>query len=233
MISKPIQIAVDGFSSCGKSTLAKQLAEKLDYIYIDSGAMYRSVTLFAIENKLIKNGKVAVVELISKLTEITISFAKDKSSGHITYLNGKDVESEIRQIEVSSKVSYVSAIPEVRQRLESLQRELSAQKSVVMDGRDIGTVVFPNADIKLFVTASIEVRAKRRFDELRQSNPDIDFSTIMLNLSERDFIDQNRKDSPLKMAKDAILIDNSNLSREEQLNIALKIINNKLDADRN
>jgi len=222
--NKTIQIAVDGFSSCGKSTLARELARKLGFVYVDSGAMYRAVTLYAIRNEIIVDGKVELLKLKKAITNINIHFNLDKENNPVTFLNGENVEDEIRQIEVSSKVSIISAIPEVRQKMVVLQREMSADKSVVMDGRDIGTVVFPNADLKLFVTAGIEVRAKRRYDELLAKNQEVDFETIKSNLAERDKLDQSRADSPLKMASDAILIDNSNLNREQQLQKALDLV---------
>lgn len=224
MPNKTIQIAVDGFSSCGKSTLARELARKLGFVYVDSGAMYRAVTLYAIRNEIIVDGKVELLKLKKAITNINIHFNLDKENNPVTFLNGENVEDEIRQIEVSSKVSIISAIPEVRQKMVVLQREMSADKSVVMDGRDIGTVVFPNADLKLFVTAGIEVRAKRRYDELLAKNQEVDFETIKSNLAERDKLDQSRADSPLKMASDAILIDNSNLNREQQLQKALDLV---------
>lgn len=224
MPNKTIQIAVDGFSSCGKSTLARELARKLGFVYVDSGAMYRAVTLYAIRNEIIVDGKVELKKLKNAITNINIHFNLDKDNNPVTFLNGENVEDEIRQIEVSSKVSIISAIPEVRQKMVVLQREMSADKSVVMDGRDIGTVVFPNADLKLFVTAGIEVRAKRRYDELLAKNQEVDFETIKSNLAERDKLDQSRADSPLKMASDAILIDNSNLNREQQLQKALDLV---------
>jgi len=222
--NKTIQIAVDGFSSCGKSTLARELARKLGFVYVDSGAMYRAVTLYAIRHGIIVDGKVDLLKLKTAVIDININFKLDKENNPITFLNGENVEDEIRQIEVSSKVSIISAIPEVRQKMVVLQREMSADKSVVMDGRDIGTVVFPNADLKLFVTAGIEVRAKRRYDELLAKNQEIDFETIKNNLAERDKLDQSRADSPLKMAADAVLIDNSNLNREQQLQKALDLV---------
>jgi cytidylate kinase len=222
--NQPIQIAVDGFSSCGKSTLARELARKLGFVYIDSGAMYRAVTLFAIRKNLIIGEDVDLINLVSKLDEVKIHFELDANFSPVTFLNGENVENEIRLITVSSKVSFISAVPEVRQRMVLLQREMSANKSVVMDGRDIGTVVFPNAALKIFVTAGIDVRAKRRFDELEAKNQYVDFETIKKNLADRDFIDQNRADSPLKMAQDAVLIDNSTLTREQQLEHALLLV---------
>lgn len=228
MQDQPIQIAVDGFSSCGKSTLARELARKLGFVYIDSGAMYRAVTLFAIRNNFILGDEVNISMLLCRLDDVLIHFELDENNSPLTFLNGENVEDEIRLISVSSKVSFISAVAEVRQRMVLLQREMSENKSVVMDGRDIGTVVFPNAKLKIFVTAGIEIRTKRRFDELASKNQNVDFETIKRNLAERDFIDQNRADSPLKMADDAVLIDNSLLTREQQLKKALDLVNSVL-----
>ncbi len=224
MPEKKIKIAVDGYSSCGKSTLAKQLAAKLGYLYIDSGAMYRAVTLFAIQNRIIRNDFFDKKGLINRLGDIVIDFKIDNNNRHLTYLNNKNVENEIRKLKVSSFVSQISTIREVRQQMVVLQRKLSENHGVVMDGRDIGTVVFPKADLKLFVTADVEIRAKRRFDELKLKNPDIDIESVKQNLMQRDFLDKSRSESPLRQAEDAILIDNSNLSREEQLQIALEYV---------
>jgi CMP/dCMP kinase len=224
MQNKPIQIAVDGFSSCGKSTLARELAQNLGFVYIDSGAMYRAVTLFALRRQIVDENSLNLDKLIDSLNEITIHFELDSDNNPITFLNNENVEEEIRTIKVSSKVSIISAIPEVRKKMVLLQREFSGQKSVVMDGRDIGTVVFPDAALKIFVTAGIEVRAQRRHLELSSKNKEADFETIKKNLTERDYLDQNRADSPLKMAQDAILVDNSNLTREQQLALVLKLV---------
>ncbi|MDD4217579.1 MAG: (d)CMP kinase [Bacteroidales bacterium] len=221
--AKIIKIAVDGYSSCGKSTLARELAQNLGYIYIDSGAMYRAVTLFALQNNYIGQDFFNKNELITNLNKITIHFEPDKNFNPITFLNNKNVENEIRQIAVSSYVSEVSAVAEVRERMVSLQRKLSENSGVVMDGRDIGTVVFPEAELKLFITADIDIRTQRRFDELILQNKDINFETVKQNLMQRDNYDKSRKTSPLRQAKDAILIDNSNLTKTEQLEIALKL----------
>ena len=225
MIDKPIQIAVDGYSSCGKSTLARELARELGFVYIDSGAMYRAVTLYAIRNNVFENEKLNKSLLIGLLKEISIHFELDNNNNPITYLNNENIEDEIRQIEVSSKVSIISAIPEVRKRLVLLQREMSKNRSVVMDGRDIGTVVFPEARIKFFITANIDIRAKRRYDELIEKKSKADYSIVKMNLEERDMLDQTRAISPLKKAEDAILIDNSKLDRKEQLDIAMSFVN--------
>ncbi|MDD4148611.1 MAG: (d)CMP kinase [Bacteroidales bacterium] len=221
--AKIIKIAVDGYSSCGKSTLARQLAQKLGYIYIDSGAMYRAVTLFALQNNHIGQEFFNKKGLIDNLNKIAIHFEHDNNFNPVTFLNNHNVENEIRQISVSSFVSEVSAVAEVRERMVSLQRKLSENNGVVMDGRDIGTVVFPNAELKLFITADIDIRAKRRFDELIMQNNDIDYETVKQNLVQRDNYDKSRETSPLRQAKDAILIDNSNLTKTEQLSIALKL----------
>jgi cytidylate kinase len=226
---KPVQIAVDGFSSCGKSTLARELAKELGYIYIDSGAMYRAVTLYALKNRVFENDKLDKPLFLTILKEIEINFELDKNNNPITFLNNQNVEDEIRQIEVSSKVSIISAIPEVRERMVKLQREMSKDKSVVMDGRDIGTIVFPDARIKFFITADLDVRAKRRFDELVEKKSKADFDEVKSNLEERDLLDQTRLVSPLKIAEDAILIDNSNLNRKEQLDIAMEHVKNILN----
>ncbi|MDD3686160.1 MAG: (d)CMP kinase [Bacteroidales bacterium] len=232
-MSKTIKIAVDGFSSCGKSTLAKQLASHFGFVYVDSGAMYRAVTLFSLRNNLFDNGVLNIDKLVVLLPEIDITFTNDSNKGLETWLNGENVEDEIRQLEVSSKVSLVSAIPEVRKRMVELQREMSLNKSVVMDGRDIGTVVFRDADVKLFVTASPEIRAQRRYMELSEKGVVVDYNEILNNICERDNLDQSRNDSPLRQAEDAVLIDNSELNREQQLELAIKIISDKINENRN
>ncbi|MBN2777364.1 MAG: (d)CMP kinase [Bacteroidales bacterium] len=230
---KKIKIAVDGYSSCGKSTLARQLAGELGYIYIDSGAMYRAVTLFAIEKKFIGNNYFYQQNLINSLQKIIIHFEPDHEFNPITFLNNKNVEKQIRQIDVSSYVSQVSAVPEVRKQMVILQRKLSVDNGVVMDGRDIGTVVFPKAELKLFITADVNIRAQRRYEELRSQNVDVDFDTVKQNLIQRDNYDKSRKTSPLKQASDAILIDNTSLTREQQLKIALDLANKIIYEDRN
>lgn len=218
MTNKKITIAIDGHSSCGKSTIAKALAAKFGYIFIDSGAMYRAVTLFALRNCLVAGDVVCREELIRVLPEIQISFRynpeKQKSD---TFLNGENVEDEIRQLPVSQSVSLIAAIPEIRTAMVEQQQEMGKNKGIVMDGRDIGTVVFPEAELKLFVTASPEIRAQRRFDELIAKGEDVSYEEILKNVQERDFIDSTRETSPLKKADDAIVLDNSNMSREEQM----------------
>ena len=220
-LEKKIQIAIDGFSACGKSTLSKSLAQKLKYLYIDSGAMYRAVTLYALKKSIIKNNCLNKKLLIADLSKINIDFKLNSNNLPDTYLNNENVEDEIRNIEVSSYVSEVSTVPEVRVKMVEIQQELGKNKGIVMDGRDIGTVVFPNAELKLFITANIDIRTKRRFDELKQKGENIDFEIIKENLINRDKIDSTRIESPLRQASDAIVIDNSNLSREQQLEIAL------------
>lgn len=227
MTKNKITIAIDGHSSCGKSTLAKSLARELEYIYIDSGAMYRAVTLFALRNGLISNREILNKnELIDRLKEIKITFEWDSSTEkNITFLNEENIEDEIRQIEVSNNVSPISTIPEVREEMVKQQRENGKDKGIVMDGRDIGTVVFPDAELKIFMTASPEIRAKRRFVELQEKGVKVNFDEILANVEERDNIDSTRKASPLKKADDAIVLDNSNLNREEQLQWALQKAN--------
>lgn len=215
---KKITIAIDGFSSCGKSTMAKDLAKEIGYIYIDSGAMYRAVTLFCIENSLFTpDGEVDAEELKKRIGEINISFQlNEKTSKPETFLNGVNVESRIRTMEVSYKVSPVAALGFVRAELVRQQQEMGRNKGIVMDGRDIGTVVFPDAELKIFVTASAEIRAKRRYDELLEKGQEVSFEEILKNVKERDMIDQNRAVSPLRKADDAIVLDNSNMSISEQ-----------------
>lgn len=216
---KRIIIAIDGFSSCGKSTMAKALARNIGYLYFDSGAMYRAVTLFCMQNGLIKDEKVDTAALQAKMPEIKISFEADpETKNSITFLNGVNVEHEIRSLDVSRMVSQVATLAFVREEMIAQQREMGKQKGIVMDGRDIGTTVFPDAEMKVFVTASAEVRAKRRYDELTARGDKADFAEILENVQLRDHIDQTREISPLKRADDALLLDNSNLTREEQMN---------------
>lgn len=218
MTNRKIVIAIDGHSSCGKSTIAKAVAARFGYIFIDSGAMYRAVTLYALRNNLVTNGDVKKQELISALQQIKIEFRYNSSfQKSDTYLNGENVEEEIRQLPVSQNVSPVATIAEVRASMVLLQKEMGKNKGIVMDGRDIGTVVFPDAELKLFVTASAEIRAKRRFDELTAKGEDVSYAEILQNVQERDHIDSTREASPLKKADDALVLDNSNITREEQL----------------
>lgn len=215
---KKITIAIDGFSSCGKSTMAKDLAREVGYIYVDTGAMYRAVTLYALRNDLFTAGdELQTAELVSCLPELSIGFALDAETQRPrTLLNGEDVESEIRGMEVSSRVSKVAVVPEVRAKLVEIQQQMGRDKGIVMDGRDIGTTVFPDAELKIFVTASAEIRAQRRFDELRAKGQDASMDEILANVRERDYIDSHREVSPLRKADDAIELDNSNLTIAEQ-----------------
>ncbi|MCQ2238427.1 MAG: (d)CMP kinase [Bacteroidaceae bacterium] len=214
---KKITIAIDGFSSCGKSTMAKDLAHEIGYIYVDSGAMYRAVTLYALRNGLFLNGEIAKDDLEQRIPNIKITFKLDPNTSRpITYLNGENVENEIRTMEVSSHVSVVAALGFVREAMVRLQQEMGKDKGIVMDGRDIGTTVFPDAELKIFVTASPEVRAQRRFDELKAKGQESSFESILQNVKERDNIDMNRAVSPLRKADDALLLDNSNLTIAEQ-----------------
>lgn len=215
---KKIVIAIDGFSSCGKSTMAKDLAKEIGYIYIDSGAMYRAVTLYCIEQGLFNaDGSIKTEELRNRMGQIHISFTLDPQTGRPrTQLNGSDVEDRIRSMEVSSHVSPVAALDFVRKALVHQQQEMGCEKGIVMDGRDIGTAVFPDAELKIFVTASAQIRAQRRYDELKAKGQEASFEEILKNVEERDRIDQNREISPLRKADDAILLDNSNMTIQEQ-----------------
>ncbi len=215
---KKITIAIDGFSSCGKSTMAKDLAKEIGYIYVDTGAMYRSVTLFALRHNLFNaDGTIRERELQEQMKDINISFQLNKTTGRPdTYLNGENVENAIRMMEVSSHVSPIATLAFVREALVAQQQRMGAEKGIVMDGRDIGTVVFPKAELKIFVTASAEVRAQRRYDELKAKGMDADYADILKNVEERDYIDSHRATSPLRKADDAIELDNSNLTIAEQ-----------------
>lgn len=215
---KKIIIAIDGFSSCGKSTMAKALARNIGYLYFDSGAMYRAVALYCMQNRLIKGEEIDTEALRRNMKDIHITFEADPTTKNsITYLNGVNVEHEIRSLEVSKFVSRIAALDFVRSEMVEQQRQMGKQKGIVMDGRDIGTTVFPDAEMKVFVTASAEVRAQRRFDELTARGDTPDFNEILENVQQRDHIDQTREVSPLKKANDALLLDNSNLTREEQM----------------
>lgn len=214
---KKITIAIDGFSSCGKSTMAKDLAREIGYIYIDSGAMYRAVTLYSIEQGLFDGKEVDAEKLEKHINEIRISFALDPTTGRPrTQLNGEDVEDRIRTMEVSSRVSIIAALGFVREALVKQQQAMGEEKGIVMDGRDIGTTVFPDAELKIFVTASAEIRAERRYKELKEKGENADFEEILANVKERDHIDQTRAVSPLRRADDAILLDNGHMSIPEQ-----------------
>jgi len=217
-MDRKIVIAIDGFSSCGKSTFAKAIAKRLGYLYIDSGAMYRAVTLELLRRGLIKDGVVDTSTLDSILKEINIGFFYDSSrNGYVTTLNGEVVEDEIRSTQVANHVSLVAAIPAVRTRLVELQRELGKQKGIVMDGRDIGTVVFPNAELKIFMTANPIVRAQRRLKELQGKGLNVTLDEVLKNIEERDYIDQNRDVAPLRQADDALVLDNTNMTVDEQM----------------
>lgn len=219
-----ITIAIDGYSSCGKSTLAKQLANKLGYSYIDSGAMYRAVALWCIENNVLENGLPDKNKIISSLENINIEFRFNRAT-HLSeaFLNGRNVDVEIRSMAVSEIVSKISSIKEVRQKMIVLQRKFGEEKGVVMDGRDIGSVVFPNAELKLFMTADPAIRIKRRFDELNAKGINVSLEEIAKNIRQRDHEDTTRKENPLIKADDAIILDNSDLTTDEQFTIALKL----------
>lgn len=223
MSGRKIIIAIDGYSSCGKSTLAKSLARRLGYIYIDSGAMYRAVTLYALRNNWIKNGQPEVATIISALGNIRISFRFDSTTEkNTTFMNGENIEEEIRRLEVSENVSPVSTIREVRQAMVLLQQEMGREKGIVMDGRDIGTVVFPGAELKIFMTADPEIRVQRRFLELTAKGLPVSREEIRNNINQRDFIDQNREESPLRKAIDAVILDNSHMTTDQQLDWAFQ-----------
>ena len=215
---KKITIAIDGFSSCGKSTMAKDLAKRIGYVYVDTGAMYRAVTLFALRNGLFdEQGKVMENALQERMGDINISFQFNaETSRPDTYLNGELVEKEIRGMEVSDRVSLVSAIPFVREAMVAQQQRMGQEKGIVMDGRDIGTTVFPDAELKVFVTASAEVRAERRYKELIDKGMEADYDEILKNVQERDYLDSHREVSPLRKADDAIELDNSHMTIPEQ-----------------
>ena len=214
---KKITIAIDGHSSCGKSTMAKDLAREVGYVYVDTGAMYRSVTLYALRNGLFTNEGIKEAELRQQMPNIQISFKFNPETGRPdTYLNGELIEQDIRTMEVSSHVSPIATLGFVREAMVAQQQQMGKDKGVVMDGRDIGTVVFPDAELKIFVTASAEVRAQRRYDELKAKGMEADYDDILKNVQERDYIDSHREVSPLKQAPDAILLDNSQMTIAEQ-----------------
>ncbi len=215
---KRIVIAIDGFSSCGKSTMAKDLAREIGYIYVDTGAMYRSVTLYALRHGMFRaDGSIDTGALEAAMPEIRITFKLNKETGRPdTYLNGELVEKDIRTMEVSSKVSPIAALPFVRKALVEQQQMMGREKGIVMDGRDIGTAVFPDAELKVFVTASAEVRAQRRYDELKAKGMEADYASILKNVEERDYIDSHREVSPLRKADDAVELDNSHMTIAEQ-----------------
>lgn len=214
---KKITIAIDGFSSCGKSTMAKDLAREIGYIYIDSGAMYRAVTLYGLQHGIIAGGEVDAERLRREIPDIHISFRLNPDTGRPdTYLNGEDVEQQIRTMEVSARVSQIAAFDFVRSAMVAQQQEMGRAKGIVMDGRDIGTTVFPDAELKIFVTASPEIRARRRYDELKAKGEEACLDDILENVRRRDYMDQHREISPLRRADDAILLDNSHMTIAEQ-----------------
>ena len=222
---KKITIAIDGYSSTGKSTLAKQLAKQLGYVFVDTGAMYRAITWYALQNNCISEGVVNKQLLIEKLNAIELQFQFNDQLGLAEmYLHKQNIEKEIRTIEVSNYVSKIAEISEVRAKLVQQQQAMGTNKAIVMDGRDIGTVVFPKAELKIFMTASPETRAQRRFDELSAKGDDVTYEDVLKNVQERDYIDTHRQDSPLVIAEDAIEIDNSYLSREEQFQLVLELV---------
>lgn len=223
---RKITIAIDGFSSTGKSTLAKQLAKELEYVYVDTGAMYRAVAYFAMQNQFIGTDFFDKKSLIDALPNIQLEFKFNADLGFgEMYLNDENIEKQIRTIEVSNFVSRVAEVSEVRSKLVEQQQEMGKNKAIVMDGRDIGTVVFPNAELKIFMTASAETRAQRRFDELQQKGDNVSYEEVLKNVVERDHIDTHREDSPLVIADDAIEIDNSYLNKEEQFSAVLELVN--------
>lgn len=229
---KKITIAIDGFSSCGKSTMAKDLAKKLGYVYVDTGAMYRAVTLYAMRNGLFNaDGSVKTADLERQMSKINITFKLNKRAERPdTYLNDELVENDIRTLEVSNHVSQIAAVPFIREAMVAQQQRMGKDKGVVMDGRDIGTTVFPEAELKVFVTASAEVRAQRRYDELKEKGMPADFNDILKNVQERDYIDSHREVSPLRKAPDAIELDNSHMTITEQSAWLMEQVKQKIEA---
>lgn len=225
-MTKKITIAIDGFSSTGKSTIAKQLANSLGYVYVDTGAMYRAVTLYAMQNNLIAKDYFKVEELIAALPTIKLQFKFSVKAGFAEiFLNGLNVEKDIRNIEVSSFVSKVAEISAVRSKLVEQQQEMGKDKGIVMDGRDIGTVVFPEAELKIFMNATADTRAQRRYDELKAKGDQVTYEAVLKNVQERDYIDTHREDSPLIVAEDAIEMDNSSMTKDEQFNFVSTLVN--------
>lgn len=228
---KKITIALDGFSSTGKSTVAKKLAKHLGYVYVDTGAMYRAVTLYALEKGYVGNSESNFDALVDDLPKLKLAFKVNEISNNSEiHLNGENVEGQIRNLTVSGQVSKVAAIPEVRKKLVEQQQQMGLEKGIVMDGRDIGTVVFPNAELKIFMTASAEQRAQRRYKELLDRGEEISYEAVLKNVKERDYIDSNRAASPLRKADDAIAFDNSDLSFDEQFELILAKVKEKLQA---
>ena len=228
---KKITIAIDGHSSTGKSTLAKQLAKALNYIYIDTGAMYRAVTLFAMQQGFISSDSFDADQLVANLNHVFLSFKFNEDLGFAEiYLNDENVEDKIRSIEVSNFVSKIAEVSAIRTKLVQQQKKYGIDKGVVMDGRDIGTVVFPDAELKIFMTASAEIRAERRFLEMQEKSPNITFDEVLKNVVERDKIDSTREDSPLIVAENAVIIDNSNLNKEQQFQMILDLAHKAINA---
>ena len=225
---RTIIIAIDGYSSTGKSTVAKQLADYLGYLFVDTGAMYRAVTLYALRKGFITETSIAVEKIIASLPEINLTFVKNPENKNEIFLNGENVEQQIRTLEVSEYVSPISTISEVRKKLVEQQRKMGEGQGIVMDGRDIGTVVFPNADLKIFMTASSQVRAQRRFEELIARGDSITFEKVLENVTERDQIDSSRDDSPLRQAENAIVIDNSETNIEDQFYTILQLAKDRI-----
>ncbi|MCM8571075.1 (d)CMP kinase [Gramella jeungdoensis] len=229
-MDKKITIAIDGFSSTGKSTVARRLARELGYVYVDTGAMYRAVTLYMMRKVFVSEGNFDKEAIVRHLPFISLHFEFDEELGYgHMYLNDENVEEEIRYMEVSQNVSKVSAIPEVRKMLVEQQQEMGKNKGVVMDGRDIGTVVFPDAELKIFMTASTEKRAQRRYDELKGRGDEVDFQEVLQNVKDRDYMDSTREDSPLRKADDAIEFDNSSMDLEEQFKKVLKLVKDRIE----
>lgn len=231
MSDKKIIIAVDGYSSSGKSSMARALASAVGYRYIDSGAMYRAVTLWAMRHGMVDAGNVDVEALVKALPEININFLPNPDGTQSTILNGEDVENEIRRMEVSNNVSQVAVIPEVRHRLVALQQDFGRERGIVMDGRDIGTTVFPDAEMKVFVSASPRTRAERRYKELMDKGVTATFDEVLANVIKRDHIDETREESPLRKADDAVVLDNSEMSVEDQNVWLLSLFNSIVNAD--
>lgn len=227
---KKIVIAIDGYSSTGKSTLAKKLAKQLGYIYVDTGAMYRAVSFYAHEKEYIDKESFKVEKLISDLDQINLEFKYNDALGYSEiYLNKRNIEKEIRSLEISNYVSKVAAVPEIRRKLVEQQQEMGLKKGIVMDGRDIGTVVFPEAELKIFMTASSEKRAHRRYKEMIDNGNDVTYVSVLENVNSRDFLDTTRKDSPLIKAQDAIEVDNSDLSVDDTFDVVYQYVQQKID----
>jgi len=232
-VKKKLIIAIDGYSSCGKSTFAKTIAKELNYLYVDSGAMYRAVTLYCMRRGFITDSTLDILSILDELKDIHIEFVYNPDiDDNETFLNSENVEKEIRSLEVSRYVSRISMISEIRTRMVELQRQIGVYKGIVMDGRDIGTVVFPDADLKIFMKASVEIRAKRRYDEMKGKGIDVDYQEIERNIMARDITDENRDISPLRRADDAVVLDNSRMTVKEQMEWVKELIEKKLNGSR-